>query len=75
MMAYFKGDLDFDGIAFSTTIRQSDKSNATQGSQAVEFFFPTAALRCYEMDDCTAAYRRRFRSHQWREGESGTAER
>jgi hypothetical protein len=53
MMAYFKGDLDFDGIAFSTTIHQGDKPAATQGSEAVEFFFPVEALRCYETYDCT----------------------
>ena len=53
LMAYFKGDLDFDGIAFSTTIHQGDKSNAAQGSEAVEFFFPVDALRCYETYDCT----------------------
>ena len=69
MMAYFKGDLGFDGIAFSTTIhlgekptQSSDKSSAAQGSdkpaeaqgnEAVEFFFPVDALRCYEAYDCT----------------------
>lgn len=53
MMAYFKGDLDFDGIAFSTTIHLGDKPAATQGSEAVEFFFPVEALRCYESYDCT----------------------
>ena len=53
MMAYFKGDLDFDGIAFSTTIHQQDKSAAAQGSVAVEYFFPVEALRCYESFDCT----------------------
>lgn len=65
MMAYFKGDLDFDGIAFSTTIHQDDKPgaaqgasatqapSATQGNEAVEFFFPADALRCYEAYDCT----------------------
>jgi len=53
MMAFFKGDLDFDGIAFSTTIHLGDKSSATQGSEAVEFFFPVEALRCYETYDCT----------------------
>lgn len=53
LMAYFKGDLDFDGIAFSTTIHQGDKPNAAQGSEAVEFFFPVDALRCYETYDCT----------------------
>ena len=53
MMAYFKGDLDFDGMAFSTTIHQQDKPAASQGSEAVEFFFPVEALRCYETFDCT----------------------
>jgi len=53
MMAYFKGDLDFDGIAFSTTIHQQDKPAVSQGSEAVEFFFPNEALRCYETFDCT----------------------
>ena len=53
MMAFFKGDLDFDGVAFSTTIHQGDKPAATQGNEAVEFFFPVDALRCYETYDCT----------------------
>jgi hypothetical protein len=53
MMAYFKGDLDFEGVAFSTTIHQGDKSVDTQGSEAVEFFFPVEALHCYEAYDCT----------------------
>ena len=53
VMAYFKGDLGLDGFAFSTTIHLADKSAPSQGSEAVEFFFPTAALRCYEAYDCT----------------------
>jgi hypothetical protein len=53
MMAYFKGDLDFDGIAFSTTVHHGDKSDPPQGNEAVEFFFPADALRCYEAYDCT----------------------
>ena len=59
LMAYFKGDLNFDGVAFSTTIhppsdeKSKDKATSTQGSEAVEFFFPIAALRCYESYDCT----------------------
>ncbi len=55
MMEYFKGDLDFDGIAFSTTIHQEEKPGAskTLGSEAIEFFFFTDALRCYEVYDCT----------------------
>ena len=53
MMAYFKGNLDFDGIAFSTTIHQQDRPAASEVSEAVEFFFPVEALRCYETFDCT----------------------
>jgi hypothetical protein len=53
MMAYFKGDLGFDGIAFSTTIHQEDKAPSTLGGEAVEFFFPATTLRCYEIYDCT----------------------
>ena len=66
-IGHFKGDLDFDGIAFSTTIHEQGKPTATgsqparsspdgmgsQGSEAVEFFFPVTALRCYEAYDCT----------------------
>jgi hypothetical protein len=58
VLSYFKGDLDFDGIAFGTTIRLQSKSPSSsvpsnQGNEAVEFFFPAAALRCYETYDCT----------------------
>jgi hypothetical protein len=53
VIAYFKGDLDFDGIAFSTTVHLQDKAAAAQGNEAVEFFFPLSALRCYETYDCT----------------------
>ena len=53
VMADFKGDLDFDGIAFSTTIHLADRSAATQGDEAVEFFFPIATLRCYETYECS----------------------
>ena len=52
-IAYFKGDLEFDGIAFSTTIHMQEKAAAIQGNEAVEFFFPISALRCYEAYDCT----------------------
>jgi hypothetical protein len=51
--SYFKGNLDFDGIAFSTTVHLQGKSSSPQGNEAVEFFFPTAALRCYETYECT----------------------
>ncbi|MGB9072847.1 MAG: hypothetical protein WCC22_09255 [Terriglobales bacterium] len=52
-MGYFKGDLEFDGIAFSTTIHAQDKAPSTQGDVAVEYFFTIPGLRCYETYDCT----------------------
>ena len=52
MAGYFKGDPDFDGIAFSTTIHLGDKPSES-GGEAVEFFFPMEALHCYEALDCT----------------------
>lgn len=56
--SYFKGNLEFDGVAFSTTIHLQGKAvvgtaTVTQNNEAVEFFFPVAALRCYESYDCT----------------------
>jgi hypothetical protein len=58
VMAYFKGNLDFDGVAFSTTIHLQGKIASSilpsnQANEAVEFFFPTDVLRCYETYDCT----------------------
>ncbi|MBZ5572598.1 MAG: hypothetical protein LAO09_12060 [Acidobacteriia bacterium] len=52
VLTYFKGEQNFDGIGFSTTIHASAKS-ASGSSQAVEFYFPFSALRCYEKYDCT----------------------
>ena len=52
LLAYFKDEQQFDGIGFSTTIHVSAKST-TSASEAVEFFFPFTALRCYERYDCT----------------------
>lgn len=49
VLAYFQQDDSFDGISFSTTPKMPDGSN----SEAVEFFFPFAALRCYANYDCT----------------------
>jgi hypothetical protein len=51
VLGYFKDEPKFDGISFSTTLRLPGK--ASGGSEAVEFFFPFAALRCYEKYDCT----------------------
>lgn len=57
-LGYFKPDpkkdANFDGIGFSTTVHLTAKNQpASSGSVAVEFFFPLAALRCYESYDCT----------------------
>jgi len=57
-LGYFKPDpkkdAKFDGIGFSTTVHLTAKNQpASSGSLAVEFFFPLAALRCYESYDCT----------------------
>ena len=52
LLAYFKSDSSFDGIAFSTSLRTGTEKDATS-SEAVEFFLPFAALRCYERYDCT----------------------
>jgi hypothetical protein len=48
-LAYFQNSTDFDGLVFSTTIRQPGKSN----SEAVEFFFPFSAIKCYAQYDCS----------------------
>jgi len=54
LLAYFKSEYEkeFDGIGFSTNIHLAAKSAVT-ASEAVEFFFPLASLRCYEKYDCT----------------------
>jgi hypothetical protein len=52
LLAYFKDEQKFDGIGFSTTVHLAGKS-ADSMSEAVEFFFPLSAMRCYEKYDCT----------------------
>ncbi|MGO9646734.1 MAG: hypothetical protein ACLPOO_01640 [Terriglobales bacterium] len=52
LVAYFKGEQEFDGIGFSTTVHLAAKPS-TGTSEAVEFFFPLSSLRCYEKYDCT----------------------
>jgi hypothetical protein len=52
-LGYFKAEPNFDGIGYSTTLRLPGKAAANAPSEAVEFFFPFAALRCYEKYDCT----------------------
>ena len=53
VLGYFKDDSDFDGIGFSTNLHLAGKAGSNASSQAVEFFFPFSALRCYERYDCT----------------------
>jgi len=57
VLGYFKmdtkTDTSFDGIGFSTTVHIASKSPKPSPSEAIEFFFPFAALRCYERYDCT----------------------
>jgi hypothetical protein len=52
-LAYFKEEPTFDGISFSTTVHLAGRSPAAGKTEAVEFFFPFAALHCYEKYDCT----------------------
>jgi len=49
LLDYFPGDVDFDGVDFSSIIRAGD-SNKTE---AVEFFFPIRVMRCFAAYDCT----------------------
>ncbi len=52
-LEYFQGDQSFDGVGFSTTVHLAGKTAASAHSEAVEFFFPFSALRCYASYDCT----------------------
>jgi hypothetical protein len=49
LLDYFPGDVDFDGIDFSSIIHLSDSSR----TEAVEFFFPIRMMRCFAAYDCT----------------------
>jgi hypothetical protein len=52
VMGYLKDASGFDGVDFTTSLHLSGKI-AGGSSEAVEFFFPLAALHCYEQYDCT----------------------
>src|SRR5450631_402560 len=53
-LEYFKGDQNFDGVGFSTTVHLEGKTAAARvNSEAIEFFFPFSALRFYASYDCT----------------------
>ncbi len=52
LIGYFKDTHEFDGVGFSANIHLVGKG-APSSSEAVEFFLPVTALRCYEKYDCT----------------------
>jgi len=53
-LEYFKGEQNFDGVGFSTTVHPVRKTVApSANSEAVEFFFPFSALRSYANYECT----------------------
>ena len=49
LLDYFPGDIDFDGVDFSSIIHAGD-SNKTL---AVEFFLPVRMMRCFVAYDCS----------------------
>jgi hypothetical protein len=54
VLGYLKDDSQFDGVGFSSTLHLAQsKAGGNPPSQAVEFFIPFTALRCYERYDCT----------------------
>ena len=48
-LAYFPNASDFDGISFSTTVKQASSANP----QAVEFYFSFKAMECFARYDCS----------------------
>jgi hypothetical protein len=48
LLDYFPGNVDFDGVDFSTIIRVADNK-----TEAVEFFLPIRVMRCFAAYDCT----------------------
>jgi hypothetical protein len=49
LLTYFPPDVAFDGVDFSTTIHLPGDGK----SEAVEFFLPYRAMRCFASYDCT----------------------
>jgi hypothetical protein len=49
LLDYFPGDIDFDGVDFSSIIRAGDSNN----TEAVEFFLPLRTMRCVAAYDST----------------------
>lgn len=49
LLEFFPGEVDFDGVDFSSSIHLPDGTTTT----AVEFFFPIGVMRCFAAYDCT----------------------
>src|ERR1700719_4447140 len=52
-LAYFSEDSTFDGITLCSTVHLAGRFTAAGKTEAVEFFFPFAALQHYAKYDCT----------------------
>lgn len=50
LLEFFPGDVDFDGVDFSSIIHVASGDTRTV---SVEFFFPVRAMRCFASYDCT----------------------
>jgi hypothetical protein len=48
-LAYLQGAADFDGISFSSTVKQPGNERV----EAVEFYFPFKSMECYVRYDCS----------------------
>jgi hypothetical protein len=48
LLDYFPGEVQFDGVDFSTTVHVADRK-----TQAIEFFFPYRVMRCFAAYECT----------------------
>jgi hypothetical protein len=50
LLDFFPGEVDFDGIDFSSVIRLK---NGEEKTNSVEFFLPVRMMRCFASYDCT----------------------
>ena len=50
LLEFFPGDVDFDGIDFSSVLHVKTEEGKPE---SVEFFFPVRVMRCFASYDCT----------------------
>jgi len=53
LLDFFPGEVDFDGVDFSSVIHLNGSEDKTQ---PVEFFFPIRMMRCFVNYDCTVPW-------------------